>query len=128
MKNTACEGNPLTQSFARREFFYVGLLGGLGLTLPQFLRMKAEGAQKHYETKTGVARSVINISLPGGMAHQESFDPKPYSPSEYRGPFGSINTAVKGVRFGENLPALAKIADKLPVSGTSRSNPTLCRH
>lgn len=100
MKNTACEGNPLTQNFARREFFYVGLLGGLGLTLPQFLRMKAEGAQKHYETKTGVAHSVINIFLPGGMAHQESFDPKPYAPSEYRGPFGSINTAVKGVRFG----------------------------
>ena len=77
--------------------------------------MKAHGAQKFYETKTGVAHSVINIFLPGGMAHQESFDPKPYAPTEYRGPYGSIETALKGVRFGENLPKLAKLADKMTV-------------
>ena len=46
------------------------------------------------KTREGVAKSVINIFLPGGMAHQESFDPKPYAPAEYRGPFGSINTAI----------------------------------
>ena len=31
-------------------------------------------------------KSVIQIVLPGGMAHQESWDPKPDAPLEYRGP------------------------------------------
>ena len=44
------------------------------------MRIKAHGAQKYYETVEGPAKSVIHIYLPGGMAHQESFDPKPYMP------------------------------------------------
>jgi len=32
-------GNPLAREFFRREFLYVGMIGGLGLTLPQLLRM-----------------------------------------------------------------------------------------
>ena len=115
MKNNACPGNPLARDYSRREFLHVGLIGGLGLTLPQFLRMQADGAQKFYETRTGVAKSVINIFLPGGMAHQESFDPKPYAPSEYRGPFGAINTAIKGVKFSQHLKELAGVADKVTV-------------
>ncbi|MDA0767503.1 MAG: DUF1501 domain-containing protein [Verrucomicrobia bacterium] len=115
MKKQRCSGNPLAQNFSRREFLHVGLIGGLGLTLPQFLRMEALGAQKFYETKEAVAKSVIHIFLPGGMAHQESFDPKPYAPSEYRGPFGTIDTALKGIKFSENLKHLAKVADKITV-------------
>ncbi|NNC88936.1 MAG: DUF1501 domain-containing protein [Akkermansiaceae bacterium] len=115
MKKQSCPGNPLSRDYSRREFLYVGVLGGIGLTLPQFLRMQASGAQKFYETREGVAKSVINIFLPGGMAHQETFDPKPYAPIEYRGPFGSIETALKGERFGANLKNLAKVADKITV-------------
>lgn len=115
MKNQPCPGNPLARDYSKREFLYVGLLGGLGLTLPQFLKMEAQGAQKFYETKEGVAKSVINIFLPGGMAHQESFDPKPYAPSEYRGPFRTIKTAIKGEVFSQNLKHLAKVADKVTV-------------
>ncbi len=110
-----CTGNPLASDFSRRGFLQVGLIGGLGLTLPQFLQMEAKAAQKNYPTRDGVAKSVINIFLPGGLAHQESFDPKPYAPSEYRGPFGSIETAIKGIRFGEKIPQLAKIADKMTI-------------
>ena len=73
---------------------HVGLIGGLGLTLGDFLRIKAHGAQKYYKTVEGPAKSVIHIYLPGGMAHQESWDPKPYAPLEYRGPFGSIKTKI----------------------------------
>ena len=110
-----CSGNPLASDYSRRGFLQVGLIGGLGLTLPQFLKMEALGAQKDYPTREGVAKSVINIFLPGGLAHQESFDPKPFAPSEYRGPFGSIETSIKGVRFGEKIPELAKIADKMTI-------------
>ena len=72
MKKIPCSGNPLSRDYSRREFLYVGVLGSLGLTLPQFLRMEAHGAQKFYETREGVAKSVINIFLPGGAAHQET--------------------------------------------------------
>jgi len=94
---------------------HVGLLAGLGLTLPDFLKMEAMGAQKTYASKEGVAKSVIQIFLPGGLAQQESFDPKPYAPSEYRGPFGSIPTKLKGERFGEHMKELAKVADLMTV-------------
>ncbi len=94
---------------------HVGLLGGLGLTLPQLLRLEAEAAQKHYESKEGAAKSVIHIFLPGGMAQQESWDPKPYSPIEYRGPMGSVDTKITGVRFGEMFKHTAGVSDKLVV-------------
>ena len=104
MKKIQCAGNPLAQDYSRREFLYVGMLGSLGLTLPQLLKMEAQGAQKFYETKEGVAKSVINIFLPGGAA-----------PTEYRGPLGTVNTAIKGERFSQHLEHLAKAADKITV-------------
>lgn len=71
--------------------------------------------QKNYESKEGTAKSVIFIFLPGGIAHQESFDPKPYAPLEYRGPLNSIETSLPGVRFSELFPQMAKIANKTVV-------------
>ena len=113
--NEPCSGNPLANPYSRRGFLQVGMLGGLGLTLPQFLKMEARGAQKDYETREGVAKSVIQIFLPGGMAHQESWDPKPYAPSEYRGPFSTINTSIKGERFSQYMKQTAKVADKMTI-------------
>ena len=105
----------LPNHFSRREFMHVGFIGGLGLSLADFLQIKSHGAQKFYETKEGTAKSVIHIYLPGGMAHQESWDPKPYAPLEYRGPFKSIKTKIPGVHFSENFKHSAKIADKITV-------------
>ncbi|MEJ6725150.1 MAG: DUF1501 domain-containing protein [Akkermansiaceae bacterium] len=110
-----CPGNPLASDYSRRGFLQVGLLGGLGLSLPQFLQMEARAAQKSYETRPGIAKSVIQIFLPGGMAHQESWDPKPYAPSEYRGPYGTIDTSIKGIKFSENMKHLSKVADKMTI-------------
>ena len=113
MKTNTCFELP--KHFSRREFMHVGLVGGLGLSLADFMRIKAHGAQKYYDTVEGPAKSVIHIYLPGGMAHQESFDPKPYAPLEYRGPFKSIKTKIPGVHFSENFKETAKIADKITV-------------
>lgn len=114
-----CPGNPLADShnspFSRREFLNVGLLGGLGLTLPAFLKMQAQGAQKIYKNKEGPCKAVIQIFLPGGLAQHESFDPKPYAPSEYRGPFGTVKTKIPGYRFGEHMKHLAGISNKFTV-------------
>jgi hypothetical protein len=107
-----CPGN----RFERRGFLTVGALGGLGLSLGDYFRMQQARADiKNYESKEGVAKSVIYIFLPGGMAHQETFDPKPFAPVEYRGPLGSIDTNVTGVKVGELLPHTAKVADKLAI-------------
>jgi len=99
----------------RREFMQVGLAGGLGLTLPELLRREAHADTKFYESKEGVAKSLIHIYLPGGCAHQETWDPKPYSPAEYRGPYKSIKTKVDGLQLSENMKNLAKVADKMTV-------------
>lgn len=97
----------------RREFLYAGLLGGLGLTLPQFLRMEAAAAASG--GPAAKAKSVIHIFLQGGIAHHESFDPKPNATADYRGPFGSVSTSVPGVHFGEMFRHTARVADKTAV-------------
>src|SRR5215210_5112115 len=96
---------------SRRDFLYVGLVGGLGLSLGNFLKLRAEEAL----TTAPKAESLIHIFLPGGCAAQESWDPKPFSPIEYRGPLGSIETKLPGIRFSEHMKNTAKIADKITV-------------
>jgi hypothetical protein len=49
------------------------------------------------------------------MAHQESFDPKPYAPIEYRGEMGQVQTKISGEVMGDTLPRTAAIADRLTV-------------
>jgi hypothetical protein len=57
---------------------------------------------------------VIHVFLPGGIAHQESFDPKPFSPIEYRGEMGSIKTNT-GEVVSQTIPKLAGLADKFTI-------------
>lgn len=109
--------SPRSSSFSsllsRRGFMHVGVCGALGLTLSDFLKSRARSEMKQYDSVEGKAKSVIHIFLPGGMAHQESFDPKPYAPPEYRGPLGAINTNVDGIQIGELWKNTAQVADKL---------------
>jgi hypothetical protein len=100
---------------SRRDFLHVGFCGGIGLTLADYFALKAKADLKHYESKEGTAKSVIFIYLPGGAAHQETFDPKPYAPIEYRGPMNSIQTKISGVFINEMLPQTAQVADKLVI-------------
>jgi len=93
----------------------VGFCGALGLTLGDFFRLEARADQKFYESKEGQAKGVIHIVLPGGMAHQESWDPKPEAPLEYRGPFGVAKTNVRGVVLNENFSNVAKVVDKMTI-------------
>ena len=93
----------------------VGAIGGLGLTLTDFFRIKSASASEPTAAKTSSAESVIFIFLPGGIAQQESFDPKPSAPLEYRGSFGTVATPLPGVRFGELFSKTASIADRLTI-------------
>jgi uncharacterized protein (DUF1501 family) len=106
-----CRGNAIS----RRGFLTVGAIGGLGLNLATFLQMReARAQQKQYDFIPAKADSVIHVFLPGGIAHQESFDPKPYSPIEYRGEMGTIKTNT-GEVVSETIPQLAKMADKYAI-------------
>lgn len=101
----------------RRGFLQVGVVAGLGLTLADYFRLTQSTRAEHNwaPSKEGVAKSVIHIFLPGGMAHQESWDPKPNAPIEYRGEMSSIKTKVDGVFLNECLKQTADVADKLVI-------------
>jgi uncharacterized protein (DUF1501 family) len=103
------------QPLSRRGFLTVGSIGLGGLSLADLLRAQARADLKSYAAITAKADSVIHIFLPGGIAHQETFDPKPFAPIEYRGDMGSIATKLEGERFSETLPQTAQLADKLTV-------------
>ncbi len=103
----------------RRGFLRVGLGGFAGLSLPGLLRMRsAQAATQSSREKT----AVILVWKPGGCSHIDTYDPKPEAPSEYRGPFDTIDTVVPGMQFTELLPMQAKIADKIAVLRSMRHN------
>ena len=76
--------------------------------MPQILKAQ-------YGNNAATAKNIIHIFLPGGISHQESFDPKPLAPSEYRGPFGAIDTVASGIQLGSQFSETAKIADKIAI-------------
>jgi len=99
-----------------------GVLGGLGLSLGDFLRMEARAKDSDTAAFSAVgakaikpkALSVIQVHLPGGLPHHESFDPKPEAPVEYRGSFGVIKTR-HGDILSENLPKTAEVIDQCSI-------------
>lgn len=103
--HTTCDG------VCRRDFLKVGVLGGVGLTLPGYLRLAAAGEVK----PAARAKAGIFIHLAGGPSHLDTFDMKPDAPREYRGTFNPIKTRAAGVEFCEHLPQLAACADKFVV-------------
>jgi hypothetical protein len=92
----------------RRDFLQVGTLGAIGLSLPELVAAKAQGAiaKDHDE------RSVIMIFNLGAPSQLDLFDMKPDAPAEIRGPFKPIRTNVSGIDISEILPLHAKHADK----------------
>ncbi len=111
-----CEGNHsnLMLNQRRRDFLQVGAIAGLGITLPQFLQLRASMAIAPVEEFKPIADSVIHIYLPGGIAQHESWDPKPFAAPEYRGPYSPIK-GVTGEYVGERFANIAKIMDKITI-------------
>jgi len=101
----------------RRAVLRRGIFGAAGLLwgsrmawgFAPHLEPTAEGTQ-------GKAKAVIQIWLWGGPAHIDTFDPKPDAGYDYCGPLDKpISTNVDGLRIGQLLPELAKIADRYSV-------------
>ena len=92
----------------RRDFLHAGALGAIGLSLPQYLQAKEQGAI----SKDADNRACIMIFNLGAPSQLDTFDLKPEAPSEVRGPFQPIKTNADGVEISEIFPLHAKIADK----------------
>ena len=94
---------------SRRELLCAGAVGLLGLGLPELLRARDLSPSP----RAGKARACILLFMWGGPAQQDTWDPKPDAPAEYRGEFGTIATRTPGLRICEHLPRLARRTDKL---------------
>ena len=106
----------MTIRFPRRPVLRVGSLALAGMTLDNFFRLQSvQAEQKWFESKEGTAKSVIQIILPGAISSQESWNPKPEAPLDYRGPFGVNKTPVPGIVLSETMPETSKIVDKLTI-------------
>jgi hypothetical protein len=106
-------------SLGRRDFLRIGAGALGGLALPDFLRLRAEGAVD----PRAPAKAVIFVYLFGGPSHVDTYDMKPGAPSEYRGEFVPIQTNVAGFEICELMPMQAKIADKLALVRNMTFNP-----
>ncbi len=108
-RTTMSRPEVLERLATNRRQFLRGFSGTLaGFTLSDILRLRAEATESH-------DTSVIFITLGGGPAQHETYDPKPGAPLEYRGNFRPIATSVPGYQFCELLPQQAKMADRLSV-------------
>jgi len=98
------------QSADRRGFLVqVGSLGGLGLTLDVLLRRQRLRAESSKQSPRDT--NCIMIWTRGGTSHHDTLDPKPEAREEIRGEFGTMQTAIPGVRFSDQVPGMARQAD-----------------
>ncbi len=85
------------------------LAGGLEPSLARLYAAESAAAELDPEF------SVILFWANGGPSHIDLFDLKPNAPLEYRGPFQPIATNVPGIEITEELPLLARLADKYAI-------------
>lgn len=100
-------GNP-----SRRFFLQAGLGGLAGLSTAEILKLQAASATPGTSPNK---KSVILFWLSGGPSHIDMWDPKPDATEQIRGPFGSIQTSVPGIRISDLFPRQAAMMDKLSI-------------
>lgn len=93
----------------RRCMIQAGLIGLAGLSLPNLLRLRAQGTEAKRDT------AVIYVLQEGGAPQHETWDPKPEAGPEFRGEFSAIQTRIPGVHFSELMVEQARLADKLTI-------------
>lgn len=111
--------SPWGLSLTRRQWMHAGTLNAANAMIASAMANSADAVNhpgpesNRAKTSVAKAKAVIQIWMSGGPAHTDTFDPKPDSGSDYTGPLSSpIETNVSGIRIGQLMPELAKIADK----------------
>jgi len=95
-------------SLARRAFLGQAARAAFGITLLDGLAGRRATA-----APAAGGTNVIYLMMRGAMSHIDTFDPKPGR--EEQGETKAIATKLPGVMFGEHLPLLAGLADRLAV-------------
>lgn len=90
---------------SRRDFLHAGAISLLGLTLPQFAALQAQG-----QVRKDKDINCIMLFLLGAPSQLDTWDMKPNAPLEIRGPFKPIKTNVPGIHISEIFPRMAKRA------------------
>ncbi len=106
MLSLGCQTSRFCHGISRRAMLRLGALSAIGLTLPDLLRAREAAAS------APKAKRCILFFLEGGLAHQDTFDPKPDAPDGLGGEFKPIPTRLAGIRFTEHVPRLAKVNDR----------------
>ena len=109
MLHTSASVKPIRtarQRLSRRNLLQVGAISTFGLTCSAI----AQAADERLRQAT--ADAVIFVNLAGGPSHLDTLDMKPAGPSETRGEFRPIQSAIPGVVVCEHLPQLAKQLDR----------------
>ena len=105
----------------RRELLKFGMYGFGGVSLSQLLRARAAAddvvaepgaGRRTSKNRHGERTAIILVWQRGGCSHLDTWDPKPDAPTEFRGPYSTIDTNVPGIRLTELLPSLSMCADK----------------
>src|SRR5688572_6061435 len=89
---------------SRRDFLHAGSLAAACGFAPRASHASA--------SRAAPAKAVLLLDLFGGPSHIDTFDPKPNAPAEVRGEFGTIPTALPGIRVTEHIPELARRMDR----------------
>jgi len=101
----------------RRVFVTKAAQSLLGVTAVSQLTSKAlaiPGENTSPLKQVPTARNVIYLYMTGGMSHLDTWDPKPDN-AEVMGLTKTINTKADGIRLSENLPLMARQADKVAI-------------
>lgn len=94
----------------RRDFLSLCAHGTVSLSLlPHLPRALAQGTSQ----TGGKVKSIIVLYMAGGASQLDTFDPKPGTANG--GSFKAIDTSIKGAKFSEHLPRLAKLAHEMTV-------------
>lgn len=93
----------------RRSFFGRTAATLLGVNMLPWLEPILQAA----DPPTGKAKQLLLLTMRGAMSHLDTFDPKPGR--EVQGTTEAIQTKISGVKFGQALPKLAAMADRLAV-------------
>jgi hypothetical protein len=102
------------QRIVRRRLLEIGASTPFGLSLPQ--QLFAESAPTRFsQSHFARAKSCVVVFLWGGPGQQDLWDPKPEAPSAVRSEFPPISTSVPGVQVSDQLPHLARQAERYTI-------------
>lgn len=113
--DSSARGIRLCDGVNRREMLRVGGLSACGLSIPGLLNAATNPSIELPNGSFGRAKRCIVLFLLGGPPQHETWDPKPDAPSEVRGDFSPIESAVPGLHVGELMPRTAKLTDRIAV-------------